>query len=266
MKTGVSTVADGELAVSSRRLLEASRVEHERAMALALGPLGLQDLEQRFAGATAQMDAYLEARPKTPPMPKGLKEAEDAGIDAEEHLGDSTLRVKEAEANEEASRKRLTLLASEANQRSAHLSVAQETLIALEASLAEARIQAADDSLAVAQVTAAREAQVASQAAKDGQRELNLSNPRETKTLLDNAEQVLQAMRTEQRAAQDERIAITARLGESGEAGLAERRDRAILVRDAATDAIRAYDRRGARPPPPLPHPRPPRGRGRGAA
>jgi hypothetical protein len=248
METGVPNVADGELAVSSRRLLEASRVEHERAMALALGPLGLQDLEQRFAGATAQMDAYLEARPKTPPMPKGLKEAEDAGIDAEEQLGDSTLRVKEAEANEEASRKRLTLLASEANQRAAHLSVAQETLIALEASLAEARIQAADDSLAVAQVTAAREAQVTSQAAKDGQRELNLSNPRETKTLLDNAEQVLQAMRTEQRAAQDERIAITARLGESGEAGLAERRDRAILVRDAATDAIRAYDRRaGAR-------------------
>jgi len=60
------------------------------------------------------------------------------------------------------------LLASEANQRAAHLSVAQETLIALEASLVEARTQAADDSLAVAQVTAAREAQVASQAAKDG--------------------------------------------------------------------------------------------------
>jgi hypothetical protein len=244
--TGVASVADGEVALGSRRLLEIKRAEHEQAMAVALGSLTLEDLEQRLAATTAQMEGYAEARAKSPAIPADLREAETAGIASEEELTQATLRVKEAEANESASRKRLASLESEANQLTANLRVAEETLKALETSLAQARLLARDDSISAAQVAAVHAAQVASQAASDAQHDLELANPRETKALLDNAQQVLLGMRNEQRAAQDERIEINARLGERGEAGLAERRDRAMLVRDAATDALKAYDRRAA--------------------
>jgi hypothetical protein len=244
--TGVANVADGELAVGSQRLLEIKRAEQGQAMAVALGSLTQENLEQRLAETTAQMDGYVEARPKSPAIPSDIKEAETASSAAEEELAQATLRVKEAEANEGASRKRFASLESEANQLTANLRVAEETLKALETSLAQARSLAPDDSIATAQVAAMQAAQVASQAASESQKELDLANPRETKALLDNSQQVLEGMRKDQRAAQDERIEINARLGERGEAGLAERRDRAMLARDAAADALKAYDRRAA--------------------
>jgi chromosome segregation ATPase len=235
-----------ESAASDRRRLEASRSEQDQALHTALDGQTLGDLEQTLADSEARVEQYEKARPSAPAIARDLAAAEWASADGEDRLSAATQLVKETEAAEEASRKRLAALESEANQHIARLQVDEETVRRLESSLSAAREQASDQALADAFHAASLAAELARESARKAQDELDMANPEETRVLAENAGRVLEGMKAELRAAQDDRIAINTRLGEHGEAGLGERRDQAILARDAAADALATYDRRAA--------------------
>jgi chromosome segregation ATPase len=244
--TGVTDVAQGELVVAARRRLEGDRSEQEQVVRSALGPLALQELEQQLAETSAGIDDHKKSRPKAPRIAPDIKSAETVLAEVEGHLSELTRLVTESEAREESSRNRRAAVESEANQQVARLAVAEEALTSLESALAEACRQAPDQALTEAHQASAQEAQLAATTAQAAQCELDLANPEETRTLLENATQVLQAMKRELRQTENERLEVRARLGEHGESGLAERRDKAIAAGDAAAEELRAYDRRAA--------------------
>ena len=243
---GAAGIDDAESAASDRRRLEASRSEQDQAIRAALGGQTPGDLEQTLADSKARVEQYEKARPAVPPIARDLVAAELASAGGEDRLSSATQLVKETEAAEEASRRRLASLESAASQHIARLEVAEATLRRLDFSLSAARDQASDQALADALHAASVAAELARESASKAQDELDMANPDETRVLAENAGRVLEGMKTDLRAAQDERIAINARLGEHGEAGLGERRDQAILARDAAADALATYDRRAA--------------------
>lgn len=242
--TRVADVAQGELAMATRRRLEAERSEHEQVIRSALGPLSLEGLEQQLAEVSASVDDYQKSRPKTPQIASDIKSAEATLAELEGQLRGLAGQVSEAEAREEASRKRRATLEAVANEHLARLAIAEESLTSLESALVEARNQASDQALAEAHQVAAEQAKVTAGTAEVAQHELDLANPDETKALLDNANLVLEGMKEGLRRAEDERLAIATRLAEHGEAGLAERRDKAIAAGDAAEEELAAYDRR----------------------
>jgi chromosome segregation ATPase len=242
--TGVADVAQGELAMGTRRRLEGERSEQEQVIQTALGPISLEELEQQLAEVSAGVADYKKSRPKTPPIAADIKSAEAILAEVEAQLRTLTGLVTEAEAREEASRKRRTTLEAEANEQLARLAVVAEALTSLESALAEARKKATDQALAEALQVAREQSEAAVAAAGSAQHELDLANPDETRALLKNAKLVLEGMREGLRQAEDERLAISTRLAEHGEAGLAERRDKAIAAGDVAAEELATYDRR----------------------
>jgi chromosome segregation ATPase len=242
--TGVADVAQGELVMATRRRLEGERSAQEQVIRSVLGPISLEELEQQLAEVFAGLADYEKSRPRTPCIASDIKSAEAILTEVEPQLRKLTGLVSEAEAREEASRKRRTTLEAEANQQLARLAVAEEALTSLESALVEAREQATDQALAEAHQLAREQAEVAKETAEAAQHELDLANPEETRALVKNATLVLEGLHDALRQAEDERLAVSTRLAEHGEAGLGERRDKAIAASDAAADALAAYDRR----------------------
>jgi hypothetical protein len=244
--TGVADVAQGELAATARRRLESDRLEQEQVIRAALGPVSLQDMEQQLAEISAGIDGYKGSRSEVPAIAPDTKSAEIVLTEIEGRLNELTHFVTDAEAREEVSRKRRATLEAQANQQVARLSIAEEALKGLESALADARKQESDQELKEFHQAAAQNAQLAATTAQAADHELELANPDETRALLENASQVLAGMKLELRQAENERLEVRARLGEHGEAGLAERRDKAIAASDAAAEELSSYDRRAA--------------------
>ena len=244
--TGVTDVAQGELAAAARGRLESDRHEQEQVIRSALGSVSLQDLEQQLAEISAGLDGYKGSRQKAPSIAPDVKSAEVVLTEIEGKLKELTQIVTDAEAREEASRKRRATLETQTNQQVARLAVAEEALKGLESALADARRQESDQALTESREAVSQSAQLSAATAQAAQHELDLANPDETRALLENASQVLAGMKLELRQAENERLEVRARLGEHGEAGLGERRDKAIAASDAATEELCSYDRRAA--------------------
>ena len=244
--TGVTDVVEGEEAVAARRRLENDRVEQERVIRSALGPVSLQDLEKQLAEISAGIDGYKLARPKAPAIAPDLKSAELALEETEAQLERLSRLVTDCEIREDVSRKRLAALEAQANEQNVRLSVAEEALAGLQSAIVDARERESDKALEEAHQVVARDAEATGAVAQAAQQELDLANPDEVRALLANAGQVLAGMKADLRQAENERLEVRARLGEHGEAGLGERRDQAIAASDAAVEELRSYDRRAA--------------------
>jgi hypothetical protein len=245
----VADLATAEVAAVARRDAATARGEHERTITELLGPDGLKALaalEARLAAAEQRTVGYVEARPTEPLMALDADAARDAVDAAEQTLDPVGGAADRAEAEEKAARERLTALETSATEAKVLLQVAEDAVAALERSLAEARGAASDEALAAGRADAVAAAERATVEAAEARSAVERESPERVKTLLENAEGVLAGASLALRQAEDERLQVETRLRDHGEDGLAEKRDGAITLRDAAARELGAYTARAA--------------------
>jgi len=246
-RAGVADLAAADGAAAARREAAAARREHERTIAQLLGPDGLKALallETRIAAAEQRTIGYVAARQAGPPMAVDSETAREAADAAEQALDAARTVAVRAEAEEKAARERLDGLETRATEATVHLQVATEAVAALERALADARAAASDHELTAAREASADAAGQVSRAAAEARTALEQEGPERVGALLENAEAVLANAGAALRGAEDERLQVETRLREHGEDGLAEKRDSAITLRDAAARELATHSAR----------------------
>ncbi len=246
-RAGVADLAAADVAAAARRDAVTAKREHEQTIAELLGADGLAalaGLEARIAAAEQRTVGYVEARPAEPPMALDADTARDAADEAERALDAVRGVATSAEVEEKAARERLAELETKATEAKVLLQVAEDTVAAHERSLAEARGAASDEALAEGRADFAAAAERATVEATEARTALERESPDRVKTLLENAEGVLAGASLALREAEDERLQVETHLRDHGEDGLAEKRDNAITLRDAAARELDAYSAR----------------------
>ena len=246
-RANVADLSAAETAAEARRLAIAAKREHEQTIAELLGANGLAALaalEARIAAAAQLTGGYVGARPAAPPMAVDAAAAKDAADEAERLLDGARTAAERVEAEEKAARERLAELETAATERKVLLGVAEDAVAGLRLILAEAREAATDEALAADRAAAAAGAERAMAEAAAARTTLEGESPERVRTLLDNAEGVLDGAVLALRAAEDELLQVGTRLRDHGEDGLAEQRDVAITLRDAAERELAAYNAR----------------------
>jgi hypothetical protein len=247
-RAGVADLAAADVAAVARREAVSAKREHEQTIAKLLGTDGLRALaalEARIAAAEQRTLGYVEARPPEPPMALDADRAKDAADQAEQTLDAVRGAARRAEVEEKAARERLVVFETRATEATVLLQVAEDAAAALERSLAEARSAVSDAALAEGRADAVVAAERAAVEASEARTALERESPERVKTLLENAESVLAGASLALRQAEDERLQVETRLRDHGEDGLAEKRDNAITLRDAAARELGAYSARG---------------------
>ncbi len=246
-RAGVADLAVADVAAIARREAVTAKREHEQTIAKLLGTDGLRALaalEARIAAAEQRTLGYVEARPTEPPMALDADRAREAADEAEQTLDAVRGVAERAEVEEKAARERLTAFETKATEAKVLLQVADDAVAALERSLAEARGTVSDAALAEGRAEAVVAAERAAVEASEARTALERESPERVKTLLENAEGVLAGASLALRQAEDERLQVETRLRDHGEDGLAEKRDNAITLRDAAARELGAYSAR----------------------
>ena len=246
-RAGVADLAAADVAAAARRDAVTAKRKHEQTITELLGVDGLKaltGLEARIATAEQRTVGYVEARPVEPPLAPDVDTARGATDEAERALDALRGAAAGAEVEEKAARERLNALETSAAETKVFLQVAEESVKSYERSLAEARAAAADEALAEYRRIAVVEAERVTGEAQEARTALEDKDPERVETLLKNAESVLAGADLALRQAEDERLQVETRLRDHGEDGLAEKRDHAITVRDAAARDLDAYSAR----------------------
>ena len=243
---GVAELATAELAAAERRRVEVDAQLAERSLSEALGPSTLEELSTTIATLESRVAAYAAERPPEPPLTEELTEAERHAIDAESEAVSKRAIAAEAEQLESASRERLANASEAFNNAKAVLPVLQENLERLRGRLSAAREDVSDDALTAANVAAERAAGTSHDEVGQAQVKLDEVNGPQLVALTENAEQVLDQMRTRLSTARDERLQLIGGLRERGQDGLTERLDAAITTRDLVAATLVSYERKAA--------------------
>jgi hypothetical protein len=243
-RAGVVDLPAADAAAIARREAVTAKRENEEAIAKLLGTDGLgalAALEGRIAAAEQRTVGYLEARPTEPLVALDADTARDVADQAEKALDTVRGVAARTEVEEKAARERLAAFETRATEATVLLRVTEDAVTALERSLAEARGTVSDAALAAGRVDAVVAAERAVLEASEARTALERESPERVKTLLENAENVLAGASLALRQAEDERLQVETRLRDHGEDGLAEKRDTAITLRDAAARELGAY-------------------------
>lgn len=248
-RAGTTDPATAEVAADERRTALAAMSDQDRIIADALGAQGLgalPDLEARLVAAEQTVVGYLATRPADPPLADDAESAREAVDAAECAVGPLRDSVTRAEHEEGAARTRLEEMETNAREAEVLRRIAVDKAGTLERHLAAARVADPDDALHERRASAQAEAEVVALEARAAGAALERETPEQVKTLLDNASEVLAGTAGELRSAQDALLEAETRLRDRGEDGLAERRDRAITLRDAARRELAAHRARAA--------------------
>lgn len=236
-RAGVVDLATAEAEATRRQEALARRAEHGRRIHEILGGEEAErsdQLDARIALAERRTSGYPETRPSGLPMPADETDAAAVAQAADATALAARAAETAAELEDRSAREQLAAREARALDATIRLEMAERDVAVRREALERARAEAGDAELAQAAAAAAAGHEAAREEAAAARAALEGEGPEAARAVLENARRVVADLAERRRAAELERVAVTARLRDHGEDGLAERRDAALGARDAA--------------------------------
>ena len=225
-----------------RREAERKRVIRDQALKDNLRDLSLQKMEQKILDLRLRVAEYRKKRPEKPPLAPDLDTAKALLAQAKDADEKADRSFELATKKYEVSRTRFERLQSEQQAIAVRLKLADEELARGDETLKRARSEVPDEKLTERVTVASGKVRESEQKVLGAKEKLEAEGPERIEALAKNARAGVTKAKGDLRKAQDELIAVEARLKEHGEEGLSERLDAATARQQRI-----AYQREGLR-------------------